>query len=469
MVGKSKSLLLLDNRIINSTHGVESKLGTVQKHSANPLFVEAFFADPPKKWEARYDNLYPTVLYDEEEDIFKLWYHIFLYDEDSNKTALAQRPFTPYTGGRREDGVLYATSKDGIHWEKPNVGLIEFDGSTENNIIMSLTSHGIHSGGVIKEPHDPDPSRRYKYFHRNPRAQRMAVAFSEDGLRWTEPILWPEHNAVGDAHNNALWVPELQKYVGFSRGWTEGAYKGLRTVVRTDSSDFIHWSDPVEIMQGADDHDQIYSMPVCRYGDVFIGLPSLFHKGNPLAKDWDTVTTELAWSPDSFAWHRICEGTPLIPLGAGAYPTGEYDCGCIYAASPLKINDEVWIYYGGSNGLHNNWREGSFNLATLPRDRFAGYAPKKGDVGRIETMPLLVEEDTLTLNVDVQPGGSIRVEVLGEDGFGLEDCVKIREGGLDTAVQWQNKKFTDLKGQTVQLIFELRNAHLFAFSGCARQ
>ena len=456
---------IFDSRKVVMAENVRLELGAVEKYSQNPLFSEEFFADPPKKWEARYDNVYPTVLFDEEEGIFKLWYHAFLVDRSSNETPLEQRQHVEYRGGRREDGLLYATSKDGVVWGKPNLGIIPFNGSTENNIVMSIESHGIHSGGVTKEMHDPDLARRNKYFHKNPGARRMAVAFSEDGLRWAEPILWPEYNAAGDTHNNALWVPELGKYVGFTRGWSEG----IRTVLRTESDDFIHWSEPVEIMRGQDKHDQIYSMPVFRCGNLFLGLPAMFHKGVADAPDWDTVTTELAWSADTIHWQRICPGEPLIPMGQGHYPDGTYDCGCIYAAAPVIQGDTVLLYYGGSNGLHNNWREGSLNLATLPRDRFAGYVQKNpGDKAFIQSTPLVAQETSLTVNVDIPNAGSLRIAVLDGDGtpvagYGFADCSPMQSGGLAVCAHWQDKDFSELAGRTIQLLFELNSAKLFAW------
>ena len=167
----SKSLLLLDSRNVGRTENARLELGTVQKHPANPLFVEEYFADPPKPWEARLDNVYPTVIYDEEAGIFKCWYKSFIIDQASNETQLAQRPQLAYAGGQREEGVLYATSADGINWEKPQLGLIEFGGSRQNNIVMRRATHGIHAGGVIKDARDPDPARRYKFIHRNPKAR----------------------------------------------------------------------------------------------------------------------------------------------------------------------------------------------------------------------------------------------------------------------------------------------------------
>ena len=33
----------------------------------------------------------------------------------------------------------------------------------------------------------------------------------------------------------------------------------------------------------------------------------------------------------------------------------------------LIQGDNIRLYYGGSNGLHNGWREGSFNWANPPQ------------------------------------------------------------------------------------------------------
>ena len=462
------SLLVLDSRVILQAQDAALELGSVQKSERNPLFREEFFAVPPKRWEARYDNVYPNVIYDEEEGIYKCWYSVFMRD---NHAPLAQRPQMAYQSGEREDGLLYAISKDGIVWEKPALGIIEFDGSTANNIVMSKTTHGIHAGGVFKDSHDPDPVRRYKFLHRNASARRMAVAFSPDGIHWSQPILWPEHDAVGDCHNNALWSSELGQYIGITRGWSEKPYHGVRTVMRSESHDFVHWSQPVEIMRGENAHDQIYSMPIFRYGGLYLGLPAVFHKGNPQAPDWDTVDTELAWSPDSLVWHRICPGQALLPRGAGAYPNGDYDCGCVYAAAPVIRDDEVLIYYGGSNGLHNGWREGSFNLATLVKGRFAGFVPQAAHrPAMLSTAVLRAQAAALTINAQIHPGGSIRAGLADVDGttlsgFEMDNCVAVRASGLSVPLRWEQKHLHELADRDIRILFEIKRAKLYAFSG----
>lgn len=467
----TKNLLLIDPRSLAATVNAREVLGEVEKCAANPLLVEEGCANPPKAWEARLDNVYPSVIHDEDDGLFKCWYKSFIIDEASGATPLSQRPQRAYFGGQREEGVLYAVSADGIQWQKPNLGIIEFNGSRDNNIVMRRATHGIHAGGVLKDPVECDPARRYKFIHRNPRAGRMASCFSADGIRWSQPQIWTRHDAVGDTHNNAIWSPELERYVCITRGWSDGAFRGLRTVLRSESRDFVHWTQPLEILRGAHAHDQIYSMPIARYGSLYIGLPAVFHKGDAAAPDWDTVDTELALSVDSVTWQRVCPGQALIPRGAGAYPDGDHDCGCVYAAAPFVRGDKVLIYYGGSNGLHNNWREGSLNLAILALDRFAGYAPHDDSATAfLTTVPLRLTGREIGVNANVGAGGWLRAAALDAggsplDGFDMDDCQPIQMDDTAHALRWRDASIESLAGKAFTLAMELRGGVVYALGG----
>ena len=105
--------LLLDNRVIENIENASLVVGTVEKHPSNPLFVE----DNP--WEVRFDNLYGNVIYDNDDRTYKCWYSPFIVDHSSLGMTLEQRneKYRPPKG--REMGICYATSKDGIKWEKP--------------------------------------------------------------------------------------------------------------------------------------------------------------------------------------------------------------------------------------------------------------------------------------------------------------------------------------------------------------
>ena len=149
-------------------------LGTVQKYPGNPLFEE------DKPWEQRFDNLYANVIYDVEEDIYKIWYSPFIIDDSAKGMTLEQRKEKKYRPPwTREMAIAYATSVDGITWVKPELGLVEFEGSTANNILWRgigppLKSEskdkdelwgGPHGNGIFKDLRERDPNRRYKGRH----------------------------------------------------------------------------------------------------------------------------------------------------------------------------------------------------------------------------------------------------------------------------------------------------------------
>ena len=167
----AKRFLLLDSRIIKKTENVKLEVGKVEKNKKNPLFGE------DNEWEMRFDNLYGNVIFDREENIFKCWYCPFIVDSVSHGMTLEQRGRKYKSPSDREMGICYATSKDGINWEKPDLGLIEYNGSKKNNIVW----RGPHGAGVFKDMHEKDPAKRYKVIF-----QGVFVSFSADGIHWSE-------------------------------------------------------------------------------------------------------------------------------------------------------------------------------------------------------------------------------------------------------------------------------------------
>jgi hypothetical protein len=430
--------LMLDSRLIDATDNARLAVGTVTKHPANPLFKE----DRP--WEPRFDNLYANVLYDPDDKLYKCWYSPFIVDKAASETPREQRPRVPYRPRGREMGVCYATSTDGLAWEKPELGLVEFEGSKANNLVV----RGPHGAGVLKDAHERDPARRYKMFYRG---RGMCVRFSADGLRWGEEIRCPEIAARGDTHNNAFWSPERDRYVGITRLW-----KGQRIVGRAESADFRKWTKATEVLRG-DKANQTYAMPVFRYADVYLGLVMIF-RPRP-----NRVHCELTWSPDTVRWHRIDEGTPLIPLSE---KKGAYDWGCAYAAAcPVVLDDEIRLYYGASNGTHHGWRDGFLALATLRPDGFAGYEPvDKGKPATVVTRPVLCSGGTLRITADAGDG-SVRVTVLDAEGKPVANGKPMADVVTDAPLSLKSgADLARLRGRPVRLKFEMTRAKLYAFA-----
>jgi len=431
-----KKYLLLDSRIVDKVAGARLAVGKAAKHQANPLFPE------DKPWEPRFDNLYANVLYDKEAKLYKCWYSPFIIDKAASGTPRDRRTKVRYRPRGREMGVCYATSKDGLKWTKPELGLIEFNGSKANNLVV----RGPHGAGLFKDPRDADPKRRYKLFYKG---RSMCVRFSPDGLRWGKEIRRPDIAAAGDTHNNAFWCPELKKYVGITRLW-----KGQRLVGRTESSDFLKWTKAVEVLRG-DGGNQTYAMPVFRYADVYLGLVMIY-RPRP-----NRVHCELTWSPDTVKWHRIDKGTPLI---ANSEKKGDYDWGCAYAAAyPVFLDNEIRLYYGASNGTHSGWRDGFLALATLRPDGFAGYEPTEANKpATLVTKPVVCSGKSLRITADAK-GGQVRAEVLDAAGLTLADCTPITDNVTDAALQFKGADLAKLRGKPIRLKFQLKSAKLYSF------
>lgn len=117
--------LLLDSRIIEDTENAILTVGTVQKDKRNPLLKE------DKPWEPRYDNVYCNVIYDEQDKLYKCWYSPFIIDESTTNTPRKDRVnggkfryMGDHTGRRREMGICYAVSRDGIRIRLRGIGSI---------------------------------------------------------------------------------------------------------------------------------------------------------------------------------------------------------------------------------------------------------------------------------------------------------------------------------------------------------
>lgn len=460
---EQKRFLLLDSRIVESSQNAKLEVGTVEKYKANPLFGE------DKEWEMRFDNFYGNVMFDEEDGIYKCWYSPFIIDNSAKGIAVSM-PLKKYEAPEnREMAICYATSKDGIKWEKPNLGFFEFEGNKNNNIVwrgnekkssdgdddwMDLDNStkneqsfwdGIHGTGVFKDLHEKDPMRRYKAIFKD---SVLSYSTSPDGLNWSPAKFCTGVTVAGDTHNNVFWAPTLNKYVGITRTWG----KMGREVARVESQDFTNWTKEEVILEGLDKNLQPYSMPVFYYAGVYLGLIAI-HKQSS-----DKVWTELAWSPDTKKWYRIDAGNPLIPTSEKKL---DYDYGCVYTcAYPIFKDNEIQLYYGGSDWLHGGWRNGTMNLATLREDGFAGYVPEnENQEGIITTKSLKFNGQDIKLTADVEKGGTIKVTVLNSEGIEITSLETISKTITNRSIKFKAK----ITEENIKLKFEFNKAKLYSF------
>lgn len=433
--------LVLDNRVIQSVAGARLVLGTVEKEPRNPLFR----ADQP--WENSLNNLYPNILWDAPDQQFKLWYKCVLHDRD-----VIARMANPTTIHEQGWFLLYAASRDGLRWTKPNLGQFVFDGSPANNAVTRDTPNA----GVFRDPHDPDPARRFKMVY-DIGLGKPRVRFSPDGLRWTEPFVPNGFSSYHcDTHNNAFWDNRLGKYVWFTK-----AYLGERLVARLESENFLDWQSSGVVLRSSlaeGKSRQTYCLPVFPYANLYLGYLMMYD----LARG-QTVDCELAWSPDSIQWHRLAPGTPLIPRG----PAGSFDSECIYGPSgpPVAQDGKLLIYYGGSDSPHKGWKRHCLPaLARLRLDGFAGYEPiERNHPATVTTHPMLCT-GPLQITADVQ-GGAITARILDVPAFASATAHPVTADCTDAELRWTGGNPAELRGKMIRLQFELRAARLYAIRG----
>jgi len=392
---------------------------------------------------------------------------------------------------------LYATSRDGIHWNKPKLDAYLYKGKPTN--IVNWRDHGT---GVFKDVSETNPERRYKMLSKGgSHGGRLQVAFSPDGIHWSKQND-TKITTSGDTHNNAFWNPLTREYVGitraFSQGkmgydlpggipWVGGFVVGQRVVARSTSKDFVKWSAPEIVFEYGHDQRQVYSMPTFCTNGLFLGLPVIYDnagsydegqaKEKGFARQDVTPALEselsnagtsnrmwpgLSWSPDTKDWSWVGQrGQAVIPLSEKA---GSHEWGCIFAANaPIILEDEIRIYYSAEPGKHG-WNPGNLCLATLRADGWAGYQTgDDSEAGVVETQPISCDGNVLSIAAD-SDNGSVSVALIDAQGKTLATSQSVTGSKPYAPVQWNNGfQLSAHRGQKTQLRFTISNAKLYSF------
>jgi hypothetical protein len=184
-----------------------------------------------------------------------------------------------YPDASKHQLVCYAESDDGIHWTKPSLGLHEFNGSTENNIMW--TGIGVHNFVPFRDA-NPECAVEAKYKAIGSGKGGLYAFRSVDAIHWElirdTPVIT---KGAFDSQNLAFYDTERRRYVDFHRGFNDG----VRAIMTCTSPDFLDWSEPewIEISDGRKEH--LYTnqtTPYHRAPHIFMSFPKRFLPGrNP--------------------------------------------------------------------------------------------------------------------------------------------------------------------------------------------
>ena len=501
-VGSSKQLFV-DEMFVESSTGVELVMNPPYQ-SAEPVLT----MDEP--WEGSGTNfgIYSSVL-KEDDGRIRIWYHVNKGDEASN---LEQA----YVG--------YAESADGIHFTKPKLNLIEDDGSTANNIVIPSKIGG---SSVWIDPNAP-PEERYKNQSKvyNPEvSMQFHMHSSPDGIDWKFlRRIQLELGGGWDTQSIIFWDPAIGRYVLYTRHWfakRHGTAEGnlnYRTVRRLESDDLVKWENQSIVMWPdemdlatyetsvpllPEGPDQPYGrVPMDYYGASIFKYPDAdgmyvmmananwyWFEREPVVTtirdDLDVERQEtrrlsgpsrfdarLAVSRDGKSFHRCGGRKPFMSPG----PEGSFSSRMIWAMpNPVRMGDELWIYYSGTNRDHDSIVDPAADglLSGIGRAimRLDGFVSADADYGggEIVTPPIRFEGERLKLNLDTGGGGSVLVELRGQDGrpvkgYTEKEASFICGNSVRMPVCWGEKQdVSELSGKPIRIRFVMRDCKLYAF------
>jgi hypothetical protein len=406
----------------------------------------------------------------------------------------------------------YFESSDGLHWVKPNLGIVEFDGSKDNNLLDVRFPKFSHGGPTYKEQSfsifiDPNgPSKeRYKTiwksritreeFEKKYRKKRawsyyaieknnpgvevdvLKASVSPDGYHW-KPLPDPLTIEMNDTQNICYFDQALQKYVLYTRDYMVGSrtpgipyargfhkYVSRRAIGRTESSDFRQFPLSKVIIETENDmlpSDQFYTncyTTIPGAPDHHLMFPVLYNISD------DDTDLLLYSSYNGKNWHRL-PGPPVL----SSQPFGEPDGGCFFASPNLveRKNGDWILPYGGVNVPHK-YPRGKYRsdpgLLVWPKGRLVGIeAIEKGEFA---TVAFLLPGKKLKINALTQRAGHIKVELVEFDGkpikgFSFAESDPIIGDQFWTEVTWNGKSELPVApGTPIWFRFKLNQAKIY--------
>ena len=367
---------------------------------------------------------------------------------------------------RRRHGrevACYAESHDGIRWTKPELGLVEYDGSKENNIVWD--GLGAHNFTPFKDA-NPDCPAEARYTPRAghgrlPDTQLFAFQ-SADGLRWRlmqeAPVIT---RGAFDSQNLAFWDPVRKRYAEYHRDFRQGWPHGERDIMTCTSTDFLNWTEPVWLEYPGAGLEHLYTnaiQPYQRAPHILIGFPTRF-----LPETQQVEPTFMA-GRDGRTFHRWTEA--IIPLDAPANRDGNRSNYMASGLLRLPGNDRELSVY--ATEAYYTGPAGRLRRFTYRVDGFVS-ARAGAEGGELVTKPVTFAGEQLVLNFATVQGGSVRVEIQGEagqpiEGFALADCEVLSGDEIERPVRWQGASdVSRLAGKPIRLRLVLRDADLYSF------
>ena len=483
-VGMNRQLFIDDYMIEHLDSALQLKLHHPDAQELSVLF--------DKSWEGNACDFVSVFM---DDKVYRMYYGALQYTIKGSKIADDSHPYF----------LCYIESEDGIHWHRPDLGLIEFNGSKKNNIIIDDRNVGVAtpypvSAAMFKDENPlAPPDARYKTMIRNYSTKRsvpngLLPMKSPDGIHWTlmseRPVLT---DGEFDSQNLAFWDAERKEYRAYWR-YKINYIREIRTAV---SKDFIHWTNVQDLHYIDSPLEELYTnvvKPYYRAPQIFIGLPVRYiDRGpSPIIEElpnpqnrksrsaaetrFGSALTESLFmsSRDGVLFNRWEEAF----LRPGIERPGTWNYGQQFIAwSMVETKSELegapnelsfYAMEGTWGTIPNHPKANGLRRYTLRLDGFVSVnAPMSG--GEMITRPMKFRGNILELNFSTSAAGSIKIEIQDDKnnpipGYTIDDCPEIFGDTVNRQIAWKNgPDVSKLKGKEIRLRFVMKDADLYAF------
>jgi hypothetical protein len=377
-----------------------------------------------------------------------------------------------------------AESEDGIDWTKPQLGLIEWSGSRDNNIVLANWSFSHNFSPLLDANPAAPPGERFKALAGTMATGLVAFA-SPDGRHWRKLRDEPVIAASGvpfpymfDSQNLAFWSEPEKKYVAYFRVFQGG----VRRIARAESDDLIHFGG-VRLMQyrdadgGAAPIEHLYTNqthPYFRAPHLYVSIAARFMPGRQVlsAAEAEAIHVNPKYFKDASDaifmttrggdWYDRTFLGAFIRPGIGAQnwvSRTNYPALNVVQTGATEMSVYVNQDYAQPTA---HLRRYSLRLDGLAALR-AGYAG-----GEVVSKPLTFRGDRLLLNFSTSAAGGIRVELQDAaghpiPGFTLADSIEAIGNEIERATHWrQEPNLGALAGKVVKIKLAIKDADVFA-------
>ncbi len=417
---------------------------------------------PPEKFEGnpviQGEGGYVSVLRDSHDGPFRMWYQTWIA--------------SPEKGEAGQYAIAYAESPDGVQWTLPKLGLCEWQGSRENNVVWTGL-HGKRASQVFLLELPEEARRGYRYIMLYGGIGGSHLIGSPDGIHWDKQSDTTITRMHSDTQNAVVYDPDRDQYVMICR--PKHLYRTFRgDILDTGASRRVARMASKELWTLWDAEPQtilIPDEPDHQRGNFnfFYGMPTRYHAGVYWGFLWPfrmntAIHTELAWSRDGIRFERLPDRPELIPRG----PDGSWDSGMTFCSPPwVEVGDTWWLYYAGWDGPHGTkQRTPGIGLAKVRKQGFISMrGPARGGV--LATRKIRWPGGKLLVNADAHEG-ELRIRISDEQrkvlpGFDYDDCKTFRGDSTEQEITWGDNSIESLTGQVIRLEIFLRDADIYTF------